>query len=72
MLKLNHNQKVSLKYLRKLVKPCKCCGNTNPRFDNLRGWTNVTIVCNKCWKQKTVRSTVEEAIEAWNKLNKED
>ena len=69
MVKLIGYQKINLTQLAKVTAPCKICGNNRLRFNNIRGWTNMSVECS-CCGQKITRNTIEKAINAWNKQNK--
>lgn len=69
MVKLVGYQNTNLKYLAKVTNYCNKCGNVKLRFNNLRGWTSKSVECSHCG-QKITGSTIEEAINLWNKQNK--
>lgn len=69
MVKLVEYQSTNLKYLAKVTNCCNKCGNVKLRFNNLRGWTSKSVECS-CCGQKITGSTIEEAINLWNKQNK--
>lgn len=69
MVKLVEYQNANLKYLTKVTNYCNKCGNIKLRFNNLKGWTSKSVECSYCG-QKITGSTIEEAINLWNKQNK--